>query len=114
MSDHLHTVTITGTEDHPRIEFACVGGRDAECHHYPDCDCETWDRDNPCHSFGPHDDCWMKSSFDNADADTCPLDPMPETLTDYDIKVGDSGPISTWFNGESIDWDFEEVSSDGE
>lgn len=103
----LHTVTITGDEDRPGIEFTCHGDRDAECHSYPDCKCETWIRGDHEHEFVPHDECWMKSYFDNADEGG--VAPPPEGLVDDDIKVGASGPITAHFNGEYIEWEFTEA-----
>ncbi|KIA63043.1 hypothetical protein [Nocardia vulneris] len=108
MTALLHTVTITGTEDNPRIEFACHGTIGAECHSYPDCDCETWDRDHE-HPYVQQDECWMKSFFDNAEQGA--VDPMPEMLAESDIFVGMSGPITTHFNNEYIEWEFAEVPS---
>lgn len=108
MTEHLHTVDITGDEDSPRIDFTCHGDRTAECHSYPDCKCETWIRGDHEHPFAPHDDCWMKSYFDNADQGG--VDPMPEFLAEGDIAIGASGPINAYFNGEYIEWDFSEVT----
>lgn len=109
MTDTLHTVEITGDPDDPatwRIKFTCHGDRDAECHSYPDCGCETWNRVDPCHLFVPHEKCWMQQFFDNAEWGG--IDPLPETFADCDITPGMSGPITTWFNGEYIEWHFAE------
>lgn len=104
MPEHLHAVTITGDDEHPKIEFTCHGDRDSECRSYPDCDCETWIRGEHEHEFVPHDTCWMKTFFDNPDDGG--LEPMPEYLADDDIHPGMSGPITTHFNGEWIEWEF--------
>lgn len=112
MPEHLHTVEITGSTDSPKIEFTCHGDRAAECHSYPDCKCETWHRHDPCHPFVAHDKCWMQPFFDNAAWGA--IDPLPETFADCDITPGMSGPITTSFNGEYIEWDFtaEEAKTD--
>lgn len=105
LKDSLHTVTIAGTEDDPKIEFTCHGDRDAECHNYPDCDCERWTRSGHEHEFVPHDDCWMKTFFDNADDGG--VNPQPEYLAEDDITVGMSGPIKTYFDIDGfIEWEF--------
>ncbi|AEQ21115.1 hypothetical protein E3_1950 [Rhodococcus phage E3] len=99
---HLHTVTITGTEDSPKIEFVCHGDRDSDCHSYPDCRCERWDRDDHEHPFVPHDQCWMQAWFDEG-----ATDPMAETLDECpDLKVGMSGPIESVFLFDYIEWEF--------
>lgn len=40
----------------------CEGGANAECHVYPDCDCEYWDHeegtDKHRHPSVPHATCW--------------------------------------------------------
>ncbi|MEV0357157.1 hypothetical protein AB0H71_13955 [Nocardia sp. NPDC050697] len=106
MSEHLHWVAITGTEDNPRIEFTCRGGRDAKCHQYPDCKCETWDAEHE-HPFVPHDECWMQDWFDNEG-----IDPMAEFLYDIEwpgYRVGFSGPITTQSRvPDYIEWRFAE------
>ena len=112
MSEALHTVTITGTPDEPAIEFRCHGDRDSECHRFPDaCACETWfpnddddSKDAEGHPRVVHDHCWMRGHFDHADEGG--VDPMPECLAESDIKIGDSGPITAYFNGEFIEWEF--------
>ncbi|MFG1794244.1 hypothetical protein [Nocardia sp. NPDC049149] len=104
----LHTVVITGDEDAPQIQFTCHGDRTSECHSYPDCQCETWIRGNHEHPFAPHDDCWMKSFFDNADSGG--VAPPPECLADDGVELGASGPIEAHFNGEYIEWEFIEAT----
>lgn len=101
MSQHLHTVTIGGTDDEPRIEFTCHGDRDSECHSYPDCKCESWDRDDHPHPFVPHDKCWMQDWFDNDGTD-----PIAETLVDCEYFVGMAGPVRTIFCNDYIEWHF--------
>ncbi|WP_029923897.1 hypothetical protein [Nocardia otitidiscaviarum] len=104
MTEHLHTATITGTEDRPRIEFRCAGDRTAECHQYPDCRCESWVRGEHEHPFVSHDECWLVSWFDNADDGG--VEPMPEYLSEGDITPGMSGPIKTHFTGDYVEWEF--------
>ncbi|WP_280455450.1 hypothetical protein [Nocardia brasiliensis] len=101
---HLHFVAITGTADSPKIEFTCRGDRDAECHSFPDRDCEVWTRGDHEHPFVLHEKCWMASFFDNAGWGA--IDPMPEMLAESEITPGVAGPISTHFNGEYIEWEF--------
>ncbi|MBF6254441.1 hypothetical protein IU414_06435 [Nocardia farcinica] len=106
VADHLHTVAITGTEDAPKIKFTCHGGRDAECHQYPDCECETWEPGHE-HPFAPHEECWMQSWFDNAAAGA--VEPGPEFLADCGIEVGRCGPIKTRSRvPDYIEWEFTE------
>ena len=99
----LHTVTITGDEEHPRIEFTCHGGIESACHNYPGCDCESWERVGHPHSIVPHDECWMQGWFDN----DC-ISPMGEqsSLDDCEYKVGMSGPINTEFCHDYVEWEF--------
>ncbi|WP_084969438.1 hypothetical protein [Prescottella equi] len=101
MSTHLHTVTITGTDEQPRIEFTCHGDRNSECHSYPDCECESWNRDDHPHPFAPHDECWMQPWFDN----DC-TSPMAETIDECEMKVGMSGPIEAEFADDYVEWTF--------
>lgn len=113
MTEHLHTVTITGTEDRPRIEFRCAGDRTAECHRYPDCDCESWewDEDDHPHPYVEHKHCWMQGWFDNDGTD-----PSSDTLAECDMAVGMSGPIKASFQDEYVEWEFieeQEVSGRG-
>ncbi|MFF8327856.1 hypothetical protein ACH49M_21395 [Rhodococcus qingshengii] len=98
----LHTVTITGDEEHPRIEFTCNGGTESACHNYPACDCETWDDDHH-HPKVTHIACWMQPWFDN----DC-ISPMSEQgiLDDCEYKVGMSGPITTTFCHDYVEWEF--------
>jgi histidine triad (HIT) family protein len=105
----VHTVTITGDDGHPHIEFTCHGGPDAPCHLYPDCDCVYWQHGEGHtheHASTPHDECWMASWFDNADHGA--VDPMPDMLGEpgTDIHVGDSGPITTEYMYDFILWRF--------
>lgn len=104
MPEHLHTVRITGTAEHPKIEFTCHGGRDAECHSYPDCRCESWVRGNHEHPFVLHDECWMQAWFDNGGTDPTAEDPI--TLADCGYRPGMSGPIKTSFCEEYLEWEF--------
>lgn len=105
MPEHLHNVTITGDDEHPKIEFTCHGDRNAECRSYPDCDCETWIPGEHQHPFVVHDECWMKSFFDNADDGG--ISPAPELFAEEDIAVGMSGPIETCFDMDGfIEWEF--------
>lgn len=105
MSEHLHTVTITGDEDNPKIEFTCHGDREAVCHWYPDCDCELYllgsDKDDNGHQFVAHDLCWMKTWFD-----TDRLDPSTDSLTENELKPGMTGSIDVNFCDEYIEWEF--------
>lgn len=103
-TEHLHWVTITGTAEDPRIEFVCHGDRAAECHSYPDCECEAWIRGEHEHEFVPHNTCWMKPFFDNADDGG--VSPTPELLEEEGITVGMSGPIVTHFDEVFIEWEF--------
>lgn len=104
-TDHLHWVKITGDERHPQIEFTCHGDRDSKCHSYPDCECETWIPGEHPHPFVPHDTCWMKSFFDNADDGG--TSPGTEHLAEEGIAVGMSGPIETCFDPDGyIEWEF--------
>jgi hypothetical protein len=103
MPEHLHTVAITGDEDRPHIAFTCHGDLNSKCHNYPACKCETWDEGHE-HPPVQHDECWMKGFFDNADDGG--VDPMPEYLEESNILIGASGPITAYFNGEYIEWDF--------
>ncbi|MFC4373349.1 hypothetical protein ACFO5K_04470 [Nocardia halotolerans] len=115
MTDTLHTVEITGNPDDAatwQIKFTCHGDRDAECHQYPDCDCERWDSDHEeeqGHPLVPHDQCWMKNWFDN----DC-TDPYSETLIECDYTVGMSGPIKARFEEDDyVAWEFiEEAKTD--
>lgn len=104
MTDHLHTVAITGDEDHPKIEFTCHGDRDAQCHSYPDCKCESWIPGDHEHPFVAHDECWMKSWFDNAEQGA--VEPFPENFAECEIKPGMSGPIKTEFHYDYVEWEF--------
>lgn len=98
----LHTVTITGDEEHPRIEFTCNGGTESDCHNYPACDCEGWDDDHH-HPKVTHLECWMQPWFDN----DC-ISPMAEEgiFADCEYKVGMSGPIATEFCHDYVEWEF--------
>lgn len=109
-TEHLHWVKITGDARHPQIEFTCHGDRDAECHSYPHCECETWIRGEHEHEFVPHDTCWMKSFFDNADDGG--ISPAPELLEEEGITVGMSGPIVTHFEEVFIEWEFIEQAAE--
>lgn len=103
----LHTVTVTGEEDGPRIQFTCHGDRDSECHIFPDCGCETWIRGEHEHPSVPHGLCWMQDWFDNDSIDPSAQDPT--ALADCGYRPGMSGPITTHFNGEYIEWEFTEA-----
>lgn len=103
MSEHLHTVRITGPAEHPTLKFTCHGGRDAECHSYPACECPNWGSDHE-HPFVPHDECWMQSWFDNADNGGA--EPMPEFFAECGIRPGMSGPIKTVFCQDYVEWSF--------
>lgn len=98
----LHTVAITGDKEHPRIEFTCNGGTESACHNYPGCDCESWDDDHH-HPKVTHELCWMQHWFDN----DC-ISPMAEqgALDDCEYKVGMSGPITTEFCHDFVEWEF--------
>ena len=100
MSDAVHTVTIMGDEDSPKIEFTCHGGRDALCHRYPDCECADWEEDHG-HPSVVHDKCWMQYWFNNNG-----IDPQSDTLSECEYKVGMSGAIKTYFHGDYIEWEF--------
>ena len=104
-AEHLHWAKITGDPRNPQIEFTCHGDRSAECHSYPDCDCESYmlgaEFDNQGHPFVPHDECWMQSWFR-----TESLDPPPDELADNDLLPGMSGPIKAWGNDEYLEWEF--------
>lgn len=54
--------------------------------------------------FTEHDNCWMTSFFDAPESGG--VDPMPEGLADAEYTPGMSGPITTHFNGEFIEWEF--------
>ncbi|MGW2666078.1 hypothetical protein ACWCW7_34425 [Nocardia tengchongensis] len=106
MAENLHTVTITGGEHdtYPRIRFTCTGNRESKCHHYPACDCESWERDDHEHPDVVHEQCWLQSWFD-----TEAVEPAPDTLADCDITPGMSGPIKAWFDQDGyVEWEFVE------
>lgn len=117
MTEHLHYVTITGTEDRPEIKFVCHGDSTAQCHQYPgdDCTCETWTDDGGGadqygHKFIPHDECWMKDWFDNDGTDPSAEDPI--TLADCGYRPGMSGPIKTEsYVPDYVEWWFIEGAS---
>jgi len=110
MTEHLHYVSIAGTTDKPRIEFTCRGGQDAECHRYPDCDCEVYllgeEVDEAGHPFVKHDECWMKSWFDNGSTAPCADDPIT-LLDDCGYRPGMSGPINVEsYVPDYVEWEF--------
>ena len=98
----LHTVTITGDEEHPRIEFTCNGGTESDCHNYPGCDCESWDDDHH-HPKVTHLTCWMQSWFDN----DC-ISPMAEknALEECGYHVGMGGQVTATYLRDFIEWEF--------
>ena len=112
MPEQLHTVTITGTADGPKLEFDCAGGRDARCHDYPGCECEgwDWDADEECAHSVPHGACWMVAWFANGDTA-----PSASTLGDVDYRVGMSGPISATTCEDTccVEWEFIEEAKRG-
>ena len=106
MSDNVtHTITITGNGGLLKAEFTCHGDKNATCHQYPACECETWNEDHP-HPTVPHDECWMQGFFDNGSTDPMDSTAGPETLTEAGYKAGMSGEIKTYFCQEYIEWKF--------
>lgn len=102
----LHTVAITGDEEHPRIEFTCHGGAESACHNYPACDCESWDDDHH-HPKVTHLECWMQGWFDNDCISPMAEDVvMPTVDNDHGYTVGMSGPITTIFCHDFVEWEF--------
>lgn len=105
MSEHLHTVAITGDEANPKIQFTCHGDRASECHSYPDCTCDYYafgaEVDSEGHPYIVHTDCWLKSWFDSDG-----LDPCADSLAENELKPGMSGPIDVNFCDDYIEWEF--------
>lgn len=116
MSTNPHIVTvkahyIDGVEMTPDVEFTCAGDSTAECHNYPDCDCEAWDDGHEDeygegHERKPHDECWMQDWFDNDEH--CYDGEDSDDMGDYGIprNFNRSGPIKASFEMEYISWDF--------
>ncbi|OZC55124.1 hypothetical protein CH289_07805 [Rhodococcus sp. RS1C4] len=97
-----HTVRIT--ED--GLEFTCHCDRNADCHRYPDCECESWDADHESeygHPPAPHDECWMQAWFDN----DC-VCPNLDCIDDHkgEAEIGMSGPITAAFCEDYVEWEF--------
>ncbi len=117
MTEHLHTITIGGTELAPTITFVCHGDRKALCHWYPDCDCESWYLgDSGCpdgHEFVEHAQCWMQAWFDQAANPelVAGIEPQACTLADEGYTVGMSGPVVTDFDEVygKVTWRFAEA-----
>lgn len=103
-----HTVTITGTDEKPVVEFTCHGDATAKCRFYPSCQCETWE-DGHEHPKEPQDRCWLEDWFANDATDPCGGD--FGTLVEAGYTVGMSGPIRTTFYGDYIEWAFVEKAS---
>lgn len=106
MPETLHTVTITGDDEHPRIEFTCHGDESAPCHLYARCTCRVWS-DHP-HPTMRHAACWMQMFFDNDGTN-----PGEGNLAEHGLKPGMSGPIEAslepWIFGTGVEWKFTEA-----
>jgi len=96
----VHTVTI---EPGPKIRFECSGDETSACRNYPDCDCEEWELTDHKHPNQTHQECWLQAWFDN----DC-VGPTSDMIGDVDYTVGMSGPIATSFEGDYIEWEFED------
>lgn len=105
MSTEVHHVVINADG---QIRFDCTATRDAECHQYPDCTCESWDRNDHQHPFVPHDRCWMQDWFDNDG-----INPSSDVLDDCDYTPGMSGPITTAFCQDYVEWEFVNPAASG-
>lgn len=113
---HVHFVTVTPGKlheddwrDEATIKFECRGGRDSQCHSYPDCECESWDSEHDKdHPFTKHDECWMQGWFESeaghvyggADADD-----RDDSCVPRDMRR--SGPITATYEYDGyVEWRF--------
>lgn len=116
-----HTVTVTtrivdeGTEDEQRVvdrvTFKCRAAADADCRTYPDCDCESWSwndagtHDEAGHERKPGHRCWLADWFDVDGA--CYVGDDGDDMRDDQVPAVDrSGPITTTWCEDYIEWDW--------
>lgn len=93
--------------DTDTLTFTCYGDEKAECHIYPDCQCEIWFRDEPCHPFVPHSECWMQGFFDNDVAGFTGPDEDRDDSGDFaKPRTSYSGPVTVEFEEEYVAWDW--------
>src|SRR5579885_2810709 len=88
------------------LRFTCTGDTTAECHRYPDCECERWLCDHP---MVPHSECWLKDWFDmglaeytGPDEDRDESDPYATALMPLHSH---EGPIVFDFD-DAVSWEW--------
>lgn len=108
-TEHVHFVALTIKEDlPPSAAFECRGNEDSPCHHYPDCECESWDDEHETdHPRVAHQECWLQGWFDGEGAVY-----SGEDATDWDEGLpregmNKSGPIQAYYETEGyVSWDW--------
>jgi hypothetical protein len=100
MSTNEHIMTIT---DGVPV-FTCTFDTTADCHQYPDCECESWTTEGHEHPSSAHDACyladWYKRPEDTAEMFIEDGSMMPENA---------SGPIDIEWDEFPL-WYFEEAA----
>jgi hypothetical protein len=99
---------IATTENPHQIKdgaFVCLADSEASCHHYPDCECESWSEEHDAeHPPVQHETCWLESWFD-----AIPLEDMYVAEEAVGPVLGHQfpdGPIDWEWDGDGIEWHY--------
>lgn len=91
--------------------IVCEGGARAECHVYPDCECDFWDfeegADKHRHPDVPHAECWAIQWTNASSLDDTSEAELPES------EIHD-GPVELVWEGDYMLWRYLPESADSE
>lgn len=90
----LHFISHVHDGDTVYAKYGCRAGREAKCHQYPNCDCET-----VCeHPEVPQDECWTEAWMNESCSRECFVGPKESPVHD--------GPVHISFNGDCVEWEY--------
>ncbi|HCF99586.1 MAG TPA: hypothetical protein DEV93_03480 [Chloroflexi bacterium] len=92
----VHFISHVHDTDTIYVKYECRAGKGAQCHTYPDCECDGW---SDCdHTKVQHDECWTEPWMNDSCKDECFTGPNGTPVHD--------GPVHISFNGDCIDWEY--------